>query len=294
MKRFSYEQLVKLCDFLIIDSAKDPNITQSKELIKMGMFTELLRILIDNEWANQALFSMHHKKPKITNEAREHFKTEESGYEWMERIRFFAESAYNLQCIEGISEVIENIKNGKMYAGSAELEVGKHLYSRKVPFRYVKPTGTKRRDFDVLIQTQPPIYCEVKHKVKVDDFKEKGLYRTFSQAVDQLPIQRPLLLGVTIPDKWTEKGDIIDKVTQKFFLRHKEVVGILYRWLRNEHEGLFTRRYRLSRNLHSIYLNSAINEILDRISGRPNNDEWVSIHSLVDKRFKHILGTSRI
>jgi hypothetical protein len=46
----------------------------NKELdfFKMLMATEMLRIMIDNEWVNQCLFSIHNKLEKSNHDALEH------------------------------------------------------------------------------------------------------------------------------------------------------------------------------------------------------------------------------
>ena len=282
MQKISLEQLKIICKTL---KEKFPN--KDRDFYKLGLSTELLRIMVDNEWVNQSIFSMHDYKPQKTEKGRIFFKSEGRGFQYQERVRRLAERIFNLQNIKNIEDIVEKIKEGNLISRFSELEVGTTFYRRKIPFEFVKQTGRKRFDFDIKIKTNPEINCEVKNKIKSTILSEETLRVSLKKARDQMPKDEPSLIAVKIPEEWTLNKRILEifpNVLDKFFKQDKSnnVVGVLFRWESRSffHKGIFFWKYRLEKNPYSKMMNNQVREIFEKIESGVT--QWIDFENVLN------------
>lgn len=103
------------------------------------------------------------------------------------RLLNLAEMLFNLQSIDGVRNPLEDIANGQIEAGLAELQAGMLLVKSGRKFRYVdRSPGV--RTFDLAIQAEGQAWAgEVKCKLDRRDLSEKAIISTLRKAHDQLP-----------------------------------------------------------------------------------------------------------
>ncbi len=240
---------------------------------RFGLAIEILRVLVDNEWVNQVIFPNDHPiKSKATEKAMTFLRSKGIGYQFQERVYRLATRLYQLKDVPNISQVIENIKNGDLEGAYAEIEAGRHLHSRNIPFIYVLPRGTKGLDFDIEITSPVRINCEVKHKIEGTALSKETLERTLSDAKSQVPENEPSLLFIKIPEEWIRSPEIsgtIERTLGTFFPRSINVIGIMFRWEeRGGGQGVFLWKYRFEENPHFADT-PEISEIIDKLVGGP-------------------------
>jgi len=119
----------------------------------------------------------------------------------------FAELLINLQYVDGFDDCIVRMRQGVIEATYAELDFGRMLFCGGAVFRFVKPEGTKGRDYDIEI-TLPDgvIVCaDAKCKIETTEFDAKTLRRTLQSARTQFPRDVPSAIFVKIPPAWLNR-----------------------------------------------------------------------------------------
>jgi hypothetical protein len=280
MQKISLEQIKIICKTL---KEKFPG--KDRDFYKMGLSTELLRIMVDNEWVNQAIFQEHKIKPQNTEEDRSFFKTSSGGYQWQERVRRLAERIFNLQNINNIDDIIEKIKEGNLTSRFAELEIGTTFYRRNIPFGFVKPQGKKGFDFDIIINLNPPINCEVKHKIESTEISKKIISKSLNKARLQIPKEEPAIIGLKIPEEWTRHEEMVNILTEtfdNFFKNNKNIIAILIRWEERDsnHKGVFFWKYKVECNKHSNKITKDVSKLIDKINSKPS--KWIDFESVLN------------
>lgn len=280
MQKVSHEQLKIICKTL---KEKFPG--RDRDFYKMGLSMELLRIMIDNEWVNQAIFFQHKTKPQRTEEDRSFFKTNSGRYQWQERVRRLAERLFNLQSIENIDDIIIKIKEGNLTSRFAELEIGTTFYRREIPFEFVKPQGKKGFDFDITINTTPRINCEIKHKIESTKISKQTILQSLKKAKNQMPKEEPAIIGLKIPEEWTQKKEtvkILNETFDIFFENNKNIIAILIRWEArvSKQEGFFFWMYKIECNKHYNKITKEISELIKKIKSKPS--KWIDFESILN------------
>jgi hypothetical protein len=290
MKQLITRQHIKyICDYL---NSNFPD--KDRVFYKFGLATEILRVLVGNEWTDQVVFSKDHPiKSKTTARAVEFFKSKETEerdvYKFQARVSMFAERLFNLQNVTGISRIIDATKSGDINLGYSEIEAGIHLYSRDIPFQFVIGPGEKRKDFDILIQDEDLILnCEVKHKIEKTELSKETLLATFSAAKSQVPLLEPALFIIKIPEDWTKDPDVsicVDSSTKKFFMRSENILGIMFRWEERSfsHEGDFCTKFRFIKNPH-FNGNANFERIINKLNGKAS--KRITLDELLDEFLK--------
>jgi hypothetical protein len=253
---------------------------------KMFLATELLRLIIDNDWVNQTIFKQNPVKERKNNNAFEYFRSKTNGFQWQERVYRLAERVYNLRHIPNIENIIDDIIGGELVSRFAELEVGSHLFSRGIKFEFVVPTGEKGKDFDIKIIEPLIINCEVKHKIESTSLSDSTLTNTIRSANDQIPKDVPAIIFIKIPEEWISDKklkEVIDRVFEPFFQRNStHITGIMLRWEERDsiNEGMFYWKFEFHVNKY-FKLNDDIDLFLQQINGTRNN--WVSLSDIIHK-----------
>jgi hypothetical protein len=147
------------------------------------------------------------------------------------RVRDLAELIVNLTWVKGVEAPFDQLKGGKIESAYAELLVGKTLFRRSVPFRFIWPSGKPRENFDIelVFPNGMAACCDVKSKLETKTFSEKGFRRTLDEARDQLPKGFPCLIFVLIPQAWRSKIDLDQRIHQAcdgFFKGTKKIVSV--------------------------------------------------------------------
>lgn len=246
MRKLDERELKIMCETIKKDFPD-----RDDDFYKMFISTEVLRLMVDNEWVSQSLFQKHAQREKKNLDAFDYFNSAEGGFEWQERVSRFAERIYNLCRVPNIENVIQDVINGNLVSRFAEIEVGSHLFGRGIKFEFVIPIGQKGKDYDIQILDPLRVNCEVKHKIESTSLSENTLTNTIRASNDQLPIDIPAIIFIKIPERWVFEPDLIKTIRNSFkpfFQRNRDhIIGIVLRWEQRDsnYEGLFYWKYRL-------------------------------------------------
>lgn len=281
MKKISQNQLS-----IMIQTIKKKYPNRDKDFYKMFLSVELLRIYLGNAWVNVAVFDKNIEGHNKHLEAIKFLKSSLKGFQWQERVRRLAERIYNLQNIKNIEIVIEEIKQGNFESRFAEIEGATHFYRAKIPFEFINPIGKKGKDFDIKIITDPPINCDVKHKL--EDIKRnkkiivKSIKKTLRKARQQVPFREVSLFLIKIPEAWDKKDKYIVNALEEFFKeeKSKNVLAVILRWEERDkkNKGIFYWKYSLRRN-ENFSIEEKTKDILESLN-KTSYDNWINFDLL--------------
>lgn len=288
--QFSEDRVRFVCDWL---SKNHPD--KDCDFYKMWISTEILRVLVGNEWVNQAVFPNNHSvtSPEVQETIR-FLRSRESGFQFQERVSRFANRLYDIQEVPGLERVVKSLIEGDIALSYAEIEASSFFFRRGIEHEFITPTGNKGRDFDICL-TKDGVNCEVKHKIEETDPSRKTLETTLSRAKAQVPEAEPAIFFIKIPIEWVRYSgikEIIERTKGNFFPRSNNVLGFILYWEEpvQEREGAFFWKFRYEVNLTCEFKNdelakSIINKEVER------ND---SIVSLMNKYIKKCDGYPNI
>lgn len=271
---------------IICETIKKEHPDKDADYYKMLLSTELLRLMIDNEWVNQAIFQQHPNKEKKNYAAFDYLRSGVNGYEWQERVSKLAERVYNLRRVSNIEFIIDRIKSGELLSSYAELEVGRHLYSRGIILEYVTPKGIKGQDFDIKITSPLVVNCEVKHKIESTALSQSTLTNTIRSANDQIPHNEPALIFIKIPEEWLSDqyfSEIINETFEPFLKRNSShIIGIMLRWEQADEQvpSLFYWKYNFYENGH-YNTTTDIRTFIEQLNGMSTT--WISFSEIIRK-----------
>jgi hypothetical protein len=149
------------------------------------------------------------------------------------RVVDFAEAIFNLQHIEGFGACLELMRTASIESTYAELDFGKWLYANQINFRFVKPVGKKREDYDVEINLDDGVRvcADAKCKIEANKFSEVSVTNTLQGARKQFPPDRPSAIFVKIPSHWLEKKDhaiALEHSAKVFLLGTGRIVSVIF------------------------------------------------------------------
>jgi hypothetical protein len=150
----------------------------------------------------------------------------------MHRVRDLAELVVNLLPVRGVESPLEQIANGELESGYAELEAGKLLLMHKIPFRFIWPSGVRGESFDLEISfPNGKLVCaDTKCKTETGDFSEKGVLNTLEDARKRnLPKGYPGAVILKVPHAWHEDAATMSKVgdaCRRFLRGSKRIVAV--------------------------------------------------------------------
>jgi hypothetical protein len=108
-------------------------------------------------------------------------------------------------------------------ASLAELEIGRMLYVHDYKFQFNERQAVKRRDYDLEIQLDRWSVCaDVKCKLEITPITATTIISTLEKGRAQLPDNRPGILFVKVPQKWSNRylyPQLIADSTRRFFMR---------------------------------------------------------------------------
>jgi hypothetical protein len=259
---FSEDRVRFVCDWLIKNK---PN--QDCDFYKMRISIEILRVLVDNEWTNQAIFPNNHPvtSPAV-QEAIKFLRTNIIGFQFQERVCRLAVRLYNIQNIAGLNRVIDSLKAGDITLAYAEIEASDFFFRRGIQHEFVAPSGIKGNDYDIRLTTHG-VNCEVKHKIEDTNPSKETLERTLSAAKAQVPAEEPAILFVKIPVEWVrspEISGIVERAKGTFFPRSLNILGIIIHWEEPsmEKEGAFFWKFRYEINSNCRFVNPELTDLI--------------------------------
>ena len=245
---------------------------RKEEFYKLGVSTELLRHLIDNEWVNQSIFKQHALIEKKNRKGFDFLNAEESDFIWQHRIQYLAERVYNLKKVENFNYLRSEILNGELVSRFAELEVAAHLMRRNVKIKFVKPIGKKKSDYDLKIIDEVTINCEIKHKLNTTNLSFNTLKNSISRANKQLPKNEWGIIFFKISQEWIRDVNFKKhflRVISAFFKRNQNILGVVLRWEEQDvnFKNIFYLKYKLEQNPEIVF-EKKTKQILEKMLGR--------------------------
>jgi hypothetical protein len=147
------------------------------------------------------------------------------------RVMDLAEVIYNLQPVPGFDECITRMRAGDIEGAYAELDFGRMLYLKKVPFRFVVPQGTTGRDYDIEIEYPNGTIASADAKCKIEgtDFSSNTIENTLKKARKQLPDSMPGIVFVKVPPRWIADANSVAtmlEVARSFLRGTQRVVSV--------------------------------------------------------------------
>lgn len=155
-----------------------------------------------------------------------------------DRVVHIAEILLNLYLgrIEGLRERIDALKRDTLETTIGELEGAALLVDNGIPFRFVKPSGTRGQDYDgVATIDGASVACEMKAKLETTEPTAGSIGDTLEKARRQLPANQPGIILLKLPDQWgnTKTGRIaIEEGIQATFRNTSRITAIVVHWER--------------------------------------------------------------
>ncbi len=259
---FPEDRVKFICDWLVKNKPD-----QDCDFYKMWISVELLKVLVDNEWTNQAIFPNNHPATSpAVQEAIEFLRTATIGFQFQERISRLAVRLYNIQNVTGLDRVINSLRAGDIALAYAEIEASDFFFRRGIQHEFVTPSGIKGNDYDIRLTTHG-VNCEVKHKIEDTAPSKETLERTLSAAKAQVPLEEPAILFIKIPVEWVrcpEISAIVERTKGTFFPRSSNILGIIIHWEEpsSEREGAFFWKFRYEINSSCRFENSELSNLI--------------------------------
>lgn len=271
----------------MVKTIKERNPNKDSDFYKMFLSIELLRIYFGNEWVNIVIFNKNLEGYEKHFEARNFLRSAQIGFQWQERVRRLAERLYNLQNVKNMDKIIEKIKQGEFSSRFAEIEAATHFHRCRILFEFVNPIGKKGRDFDIKILTNPPINCDVKHKLeniyRDDKIIIKSIKKTLRKARNQVPFNKFSLFLIKIPENWNKKSSLIVNVLNEFLeeKESKKVIAVILRWEERDsnYNGAFYWKFFLQKN-KSFKANKKVDKILELLN-KPSYKDWINFDYII-------------
>src|SRR6202043_2436841 len=111
----------------------------------------------------------------------------------------------------GLDDVLDQIRDRMLGSGFAELDAGRLLWVRGIPFKYIETVGTLGCDYDLELSHWNGIECcgEVKSKDEKTALSERTILASLKEARDQLPKDRPGVVFLKVPQSWSRDKDCL-------------------------------------------------------------------------------------
>lgn len=190
-----------------------------------GVFTglELLHTVFGKAWVQGKILTL--KNRAMLQEEGPDFRDEAK---LSNLIQMLGEGLFNLRCIPGFKAVLEKMANDSLDSALAEIESGRLLHHRGLNFRFVEPSGEKRKDYDIIIRDKGvEVNCETKCKMEGAKFSANSFLDYLSQAKKQLPLGQPSLIMIKVPSEWGRHDADLVTASQKMVKKTKRPIGVV-------------------------------------------------------------------
>lgn len=144
-----------------------------------------------------------------------------------------AEMIFNFQRVAGVDDVLDQIRDGMIESGFAELEAGVALHRHGVAFRFVEAQGRRGKDYDIeYFHFNGRVCCaDAKAKLEINEFSPKSIMSSLVAARKKnLPPDKPGTVIVKVPVKWLEAPDFFSDFNDtvlEFFRNTSRVVSVI-------------------------------------------------------------------
>jgi hypothetical protein len=148
-----------------------------------------------------------------------------------------AEMIYNLQRVKGFNCCLEQLADGEVESTYAALEIARMLVTtaidQKLSFRIVRPSGIKRRDYDLSIRTGDGVRMPAETKCKQEEtaITLSTIEASLSQAKKQLPKCAPGIVFIKVPRWWLDDEKFVQemrKLAERSMARSPWIVSVKY------------------------------------------------------------------
>lgn len=173
----------------------------------------VLRRVLGEEWSRERLFA--NQDPYLAEHTGDG-----ADFKFQDRVVSLAELLLSLYGLDGFSSRIDLLRSANLETAVAELD-GVGMFVRSgVPVRFVEPGGGLGNDYDAEAVAQGQrIACEMKAKVEGTVPSSSSLRDTVARARKQLPLERPGVVFVKVPEIWGTTSDgrkaIVDGVKER-------------------------------------------------------------------------------
>ncbi len=211
------------------------------EAVFCSMF--IINSILGDTWFKENIIDNLNTSEEGVDYLQTSFVTERKGYELQSRLTYLAHSLFLLQKCEGfelkindLHEVNPTNPEVKLEDKATELQILGMLADSGHEVKFKPRTGVKRQDFDTeVIFKNINLSVEIKCKREETPVNVNSLRRTLYHAAKQLPIKKPCVVFVRIPEHWTKHEDITPKLNKmlRIFFRNKDnthIKAIVFVW----------------------------------------------------------------
>jgi hypothetical protein len=195
----------------------DPN----RRIIRAASAT--MNIWLGKGWLSQRLASHEFFNPKPLGLERDPFMRQAA-------ISHLAELLLNMQHVEGVEHVVARISRGQRIVDDvAELAGAALLQRAGINYKFVRPTGKKRADYDVEAVLGGQRVC-FEMKGKVAEPSSRTIVATLRGAADQLPMDTPNVVFIQPRDDWVVRDDgfsAMEAGVAEFFRKSDRVARVI-------------------------------------------------------------------
>jgi hypothetical protein len=212
----------KLKNISLSSLYKEALLFNPKDIV-IGMSGELLHELYGRVWMNDKIIS---QMPFPFGKKKKADPSDESKLK--NQLLVLAESLYNFKNIEGIQNVLENLKHNSLESVMAELESARLLFHKGLDFKFVTNSNKKGADFDIhIVNTPNDIFCEAKSKISTTIFSLKTFDDSLITAKTQFPTDNPALIMIRVPDTWEQHENELKEHSNTFVKNSNMSLGII-------------------------------------------------------------------
>jgi hypothetical protein len=265
-----------------------PNVRPTAEAKRWHLAVMVLQQALGQEWCDRNLINSGTAKAGFQQTGLEGSAAKRAQL----RAEQLGELVFNLQAVSGFKSRIALLKHDNLYSAVCELQAAAMLIRSGLKFRFMEPTGKKRRDFEGLFQLPSGRLgaCEVKMKAEETRLSERSILESLKSAVKQVP-DVPTIIFLALPSGWisqpAELETTMARVCARFFGMSKRTTDVVYfweEWVESE-TGRQARliKFREYHNSHSRY-----HDALDLHLLKPGilgpGPHWISFGEVVSDR----------
>lgn len=206
----------------------NPDVPPTPEAIQFGLAMNVLSQALGSEWVQRNIIdaSSSHPFRSVGVTGPEAMKAQKQTAE-------LGEIVFNLQTVPGLEGRLEALKTDDLTSTLAELYAAKLIVLSELPFSFVKPSGTRRFDYEakILLPSGHTGTCEVKSKHEDTELTRNTILNSLKTAGSQAPPDAPLIVFFKIPDHWVGEAQLKDNAesaTKKFFRHYERAIAVVF------------------------------------------------------------------
>ena len=151
------------------------------------------------------------------------------------RAQHLAEMFLNLRYVDGMVGRINQLKAGNLTSVMQEMETAQMVIRSGISFRFVEPSGVKRKDFEARIRLPDgrEACLEVKGKDETTALSVNTILQTLKDAVKQVPKNVPAIFPAWLPNKWITDPNLegaLETATRRLYGQSRRAVATEFVW----------------------------------------------------------------